>query len=148
MQNPQCLLCLVYLTSLKFLLQTFSEFAILLLVLSNSDLTYLCSNFSPFFLFFIFNVSFIFSLELALTFEDKGSFQSHFQQIQTPKHILKNKLTKIFPTKDYNPNKTPPFAAAVQMPVVIFKLELPMENNNLSKVITVDDLDNSLILET
>ena len=90
----------------------------------------------------------IFSLGLALTFEDKGNFQSHFRQIQTPKHILKNKLTKIFPTKDYNPNKTPPFAAAVQMPVVIFKLELPVENNNLSKVITVDDLDNSLILET
>ena len=119
------------------------------LVLSNSELLkYLCSNVSRFFLFFIFNVSLIFSLELALTFGDKGSFQSHFQQIQTPKHILKNKLTKIFPTKGYNPNKTPPFAAAVQMPVVIFKLELPVENNNLSKVITEDDLDNSLILET
>ena len=117
-------------------------------MLSNSDLTYLCSNFSPFFLFFIFNVSFIFSLELALTFEDKGSFQSHFQQIQTPKHILKNELIKMFPPKDHDPYKIRPVAAAVQMPVLIFKSELPLENSNFSKVIAVDDSDHVLALQT
>ena len=85
---------------------------------------------------------------MALTFEDKGSFQSHFQQIQTPKHILKNELIKMFPPKDHDPYKIRPVAAAVQMPVVIFKPGLPLESSNFSKVIAVDDFDQLLALKT
>ena len=55
---------------------------------------------------------------------------------------------KIFPPKDHDPNRIRPFAAAFQMPVLIFKSELPLENNNFSKEITVYDFDHSLALET
>ena len=55
---------------------------------------------------------------------------------------------KMFPPNDHDLNRIRPFAAAFQMPVLIFKSELPLENNNFSKEITVDDSDYLLALET
>ena len=54
----------------------------------------------------------------------------------------------MFPPNDHDPNRIRPFAAAFQMPVLIFKSELPLESNNFSKVIAVDDFDHSLALKT